>query len=147
MISDDIYDEIQYTKKPLAGSNLSLTSFPILSALLFCELLLPQHPRCPSLHKLFLTWEPTSMLFPLLGTSSPLYSVPSRKGLSRIIFCFELLGPVSASFPIHMAPIVYVLFTSSTWPNRGVWRMLALQMQPSVYSSCVWAEGWKKWGS
>lgn len=55
----------------------------------------------------------------LLVHSSPHYNVPSQgRDDSRIIFCFELLGPVSANSPVHMAPNMYAfsLFTSSTWP-------------------------------
>lgn len=154
MISDDTYDEVQYPKK--TPQNLTPTSlwphflyslpwslsscYPRLLAVLhyISSFLLENQQACCSL---FLVY------------SSPHYNVPSQgRDNSRIIFCFELLGPVSANSPIHMAPNMYAFFYSHPLPdpNRGVWRMLALQkrkMQPSLYSSCVWAEGWKKWGS
>ena len=125
MISDDTYDEVQYPKKnpTKSDSNLSLTSFPILSTLLF-ELLLSQAPCCSSLEN------QQACCSLLLVHSSPHYNVPSQgRDDSRIIFCFELLGPVSANSPVHMAPNMYAFFYSHPLPdpNRGVWRMLALQ--------------------
>lgn len=136
MISDDIYDEIQYTKKnpTKADSNLSLTSFPIL---LPCfELLLPQHPRCPSLHKLFLLENQTHAVPSPWYTLPLFYSVPSQeRDESRIIFCFELLA-LLASFPIHMAPIAWLLFYSHPLPdpNRGCGENVST---PKMQTFCI----------
>lgn len=93
-----------------------------------------------------------------LEYSFPLYSVPPKgRDRSRIIFCFKFLGPVSASCQIHkkemsnqacMLLIAHTLLLGVTDLNRGVRRVLALQiMQPAFYSSHVCVAGSEKWGS
>lgn len=87
-----------------------------------------------------------------LEYSFPLYSVPPKgRDRSRIIFCFKFLGPVSASCQIHkkemsnqacMLLIAHTLLLGVTDLNRGVRRVLALQiMQPAFYSSHVCVAG------
>lgn len=152
MISDDTYDEVQYPKK--TPQNLTPASlWPHFLYSLLCSLSSCYTSLLAVLHYIssFLLENQQACCSLFLVHSSPLYNVPSQgRDKSRIIFSFELLGPVYANSLIHMAPNIYAFFCLHPLPdpNTGVRRMLALQkkMQPSLSSSCVWAEGWKKWG-
>lgn len=86
------------TRHALASA--SLTSPPTLPPLLF-QLQPHQPPSCS-----LTSFSPGSLqgcCFLCLEYSSPLYNAPPKgRDQSRTIFCFKLLGPVSASCQMHM---------------------------------------------